>query len=178
MKNHKITKWLWLEDELSSVQDIAANLPSNKKTFNSIGELLNYLIEKKIEKNLLEYGLILDVLIKGNDFLFSPSQWNKSSNDKYIKTEEGRDAGIKFYEELIMNKSNGWKPFWTPPPPVIFLTVMPFDDKILKRLQEIKMAWGSFYNVNPDKARVKWIRKWDVEYEDSEFYKLLKEWGK
>jgi hypothetical protein len=177
MKNNETKTWLWLEDEFRTIQDIVAKFPLNYKQFNTVGALIDFLIIEKQKERLKDYGLILDVLLKGNQYIYLPTEWNHASKIPYIKTEMGYDVGVVFYEELIMNKSNNWEPIWNPPPPIIFLTVIPFDPQMEIRINEIKIAWGNTHHIEAEFAKVKWVRKWDVEYQDSEFYQLLNEWG-
>ena len=172
-------KWIWLDDEPTTISDIRAiqGLPKFE-LFTSLDSLISFLINCKNQNQLSEYGLILDVMLKKNLYITIPTEWSGESELKMYKTNDGYDAGLVFYEKAILYKTKEPGTWWSPPPPVIFLSVMTLSTSIPERLNLIKQEWSANQTTpcNPSDAKVRWIRKWETEDKESEFIKLLNKW--
>lgn len=175
--------WLWLEDQKNTVADLLneveqANL--NVKFFQNPSEMINYILDKRKKDNILKnMGLILDVLLPGQEYITSPAEWLSGTEPIFYPTKNGYDAGLVFYEKVIMNinQQEEVKPLWSPPPPVLFLTVLHTEhENIEQRINKLKFEWGKINKVEPDKVLVRWVRKWDAT--NGRLVKLLKEWEK
>jgi hypothetical protein len=170
--NFEKTSWLWLEDEPATVSDVLTSvfekLNLKLRKFTSIGELMDYLIQirGKDPSELLNIGLILDIMIKGAYFVSVPNEWSHGSSINHYKTNMGYDAGIIFYEKVILNldgiKSTDKAPYWNPPPPVIFLTVLA-KEKISDEINIIKNKWAHYNNVVQSESKVEYLDKWSVD---------------
>lgn len=173
---NNIKTWLWLEEAPTTVSDIAYLLTSKGvKTlgFSNPGDLVSFLIREK-QKGLQDYGLIIDVMIKGAQFISAPNSWT-GDDSKINRTENGYDAGIVFIEQIVLNKDGGWHPFWNNPlPPIIFITTLTEDDEVLQRILDIKQAWAKQMGGNTEDAKIVWWRKWDLDVD--QYIKLMKEW--
>ena len=159
-------KWLWLEDELSSVSDIRNYMERNSidfETFSNFDDFYIKLVELKNAKKLNEYGLILDIKIDAMRFVPIPKEWSGKNEYKSIPIQsEVNNTGLVFYEEAIVEYA---KEFWKPLPPVIFLSTV-LESVFRSDLDRIRAKAGS--------DRFVFIRKWD--YDTSSFLSNLKEW--
>jgi hypothetical protein len=187
MATSKQVKWLWLEDEPQTVRDIQELIfrgyfMKKNSLFYVPGKLLKKLIEIKNSKreNLNDYALILDIMLKGNPILYSPKSWN-GEEDRNISTDNGSDAGLKFYEKIILNIQSPKllageteiNPFWSPPPPIIFLSVL-HPDKVQPKLNEIKSFWAFCHKTTVENTKVAFLNKFDLNYKS--MANILKTW--
>ncbi len=172
-------KWLWLEDSISTVSDISQELTDSKIVFekyNNPNKLIEFLTQKKIVGASLNcYGLIIDVMLKGNQFIQAPQEWTKLNKQSLYSTVDGYDAGLVFCEQFIFNKDGNWIPFWQKPlPPIIFLSTLIYDEKTSTRVNELKDAWAKNMGKDISDAKISWFRKWDMDF--NEFVNQLKTW--
>ncbi len=168
--------WLWLEDQPNTVEGIKTYFSKFNweiRPFHTPAELINFLIgiKKKSPNDLKDMRLILDVLLPAQPILTCPSDWCGGKEPLFIQTEQGYDAGFVFFEKIIMYENA-----WVPPPPVIFLTVMPVTDPVIEqRLNNLRLKWSNAHGVSPEAAHIEWLRKWDADEKSLE--RLLKSWG-
>jgi hypothetical protein len=174
MDNNKT--WLWLEDAPTTVSDIAQLLASNGiKTlrFSNPSDLVGFLLLEK-QKGLFDYGLLIDVMLQGAQFISSPNAWNGGENIIF-RTESGYDAGLVFVEQIILNKKGGWDPIWSKPlPPIVFITTLIEDGEHVQRLLDIKQAWAKHMNETLENVKVIWWRKWELN--PTKYINLIKKW--
>ncbi|MEZ5199655.1 MAG: hypothetical protein R2764_25720, partial [Bacteroidales bacterium] len=179
-------KWLFLDDDLSAIEDfktISWFQSTELKIFSSPNELIEKLIIIRNDKNdnLINYGLLMDIVLYGHAYIHSPPDWTGKEEDEYYKTNNGNDAGICFIENILLNGTNikldlDKEPYWNPPPPIIFVTLMDNEpDGIKRRIKDIKYKWASYSSCKPREAKVGYIRKWDASSEV--FNKLFINWG-
>jgi hypothetical protein len=158
-------KWLWLEDELSSVSDIRNFMDRNYVTFEPFSNFDDFylrLVDLKKAGKLHEYGLILDIKIDAVKFVPLPKEWSGDGEFKNIRVEsEVNNTGLVFYENAILEYA---KDFWDPLPPVIFLSTV-LESVFKLDLDRIKTK-------NP---YVAFVRKWDYD-DTSTFLTYLNEW--
>ncbi len=161
-------KVLWLEDIFSQVGDFEDLLIEKGYVplkFETISKLIDYLVDLKEKSRLYDICLILDIMILNTLFIFSPKEWNGIKDRNYKTMNEGEDAGLLFYEKLILQDACGIfqahnievKKFLDKPIPVIFLTTIP-DDKSNRVFASLENRWVSI------KSEVKnsyWVYKWD-----------------
>jgi len=169
--------WLWLDDQPNTVDDIYRELKSNDirvERFQNPAQLTNYLIKNR--DNLDDFGLILDIMLQGQKLITIPKEWSNEDDNKYkVAHGMGHDAGLLFYEEMVLGLSDG-KLYWENPPPVLFMTVIDnrttsFDN----RLYNIKEKWGGYHKLDDiSKAKVSWERKWERK---SKFIDILKRYS-
>ena len=168
----------WLEDKLYTSKFINDETlkphPINIIMFNTVPELMERLIlDKKAELLSNDIGLILDLQIDSYQELLLPKSWSGYSLDKKIITQdESYDVGLTFYEAFILgllpnmtdNEKANSKPFWNPPPPVIFLTVLDqYHKKYDKRIEKIKeFCIKARGNNNPTESYVEYVNKFEV----------------
>lgn len=172
--------WLWLEDQISTIIDIKKEIQHSNISvilFPNTGELIQYLIKKKKEnpESLKDMGLILDVMLARSIYISCPEKWHRGKDIAYFPTNRGYDAGLVFYENVIMNigKTDYEGPYWNPPPPVVFLTVLHTDmEKTEQRLNRLRLHWSKENHVKLEKAKIEWLRKNDAV--GGELGKLLK----
>jgi len=161
-------QWLWLEDEEETVQDLQIGLRKtiDFQTFGRIPDLTRYLLEKRdeIESGSLKIGFILDVMISSAHAVTRPQNWfHEGDEERSFFTNRGSEAGLVFYEKCILAEDVS-STIFDPPPPVLFLTVTHTDrGDFANRLARLKEAWGRAQSVSPDEAKVKWVRKWDID---------------
>ena len=173
-KIKKPEKWLWLEDELSTVDDISILKPIRKihpEKITTLMELVERIIEIKNSNtdDLSNYGVILDIMIQGTPYIDIPKEWSGKEYEA-VPTNNGYDAGIVFAEKFILNmfeqsneEKREFKPLWNPPPPILFLTIMSSESKgTQKRLNDIKRKWAKYNGVSIEEAKVTYIRKFDA----------------
>jgi len=161
-------EWLWLEDEGETVADFkaAAKEVAVVRNFNRIPDLTRYLLEVRpqIEAGSLSIGFILDVMIQGSHAVTRPQGWYGGGRELAFYANHGLEAGLVFYEQLILGKGEGAKALMKPLPPVVFLTVMHSDSaSIQERLDEIRQRWANVRGVELEDARVRFMRKWDSD---------------
>jgi hypothetical protein len=173
---NNIKTWLWLEEAPTTVSDIAYLLISKGvKTlrFSNPGDLVSFIIKEK-PKGLENYGLLIDIMIQGAQFISAPNSWT-GGESKINRTENGYDAGIVFIEQIVLNKDGGWNPFWNNPlPPIIFITTLTEDDEQLQRIIAIKQAWAKQMGCSIEDSKIAWWRKWELNTE--KYVTLIKEW--
>jgi hypothetical protein len=161
-------KWLWLEDQISTVEDLRSTLTKlglSMDLYQTPSQLIDYLVDIKISypDQLKNIGLILDVMLTAQRYITCPVKWYGGEQPLYLPTQDGYDAGLIFYEKLILGIDISKKPLWNPPPPVLFLTVLHTDFKDTEqRLEVIRTEWARAYSIKPEQARVKWLRKWEA----------------
>jgi hypothetical protein len=120
--------------------------------------------KKDDSDQLSKVGMILDVLLMGQRFITCPKEWCGGDETKFMQTQDGYDAGLIFYEKIVMNYGGDTdKPKWPgKPPPVVFLTVLlDTTPEIESRLGELQRKWAEIHQVEEKQARVHWINKWD-----------------
>lgn len=171
--------WLWLEDEEDTVADFKAAVEAGVQveSFERIQDLTRYLLNRRseIEQGKLKIGFILDVMVQGAHAVFRPREWFKDGSEETLFTKHGFEAGLIFFEHMILD-NGGKRSFLNPPPPVVFLTVMHDDSSDLQgHLSQIKVAWATVSGrCKPEDARVKFVRKWEVS--GSDLVDILKAW--
>lgn len=177
--------WLWLDDNVSTIvylKDQVIGPRMNYQLFASPATLIDYLAVLKQNKiDLGSYGLIIDVYLMGHPRIFLPKEWTGLEDMITFPTEGGYDAGLVFYESGILGLLPGMtedekekvKPFWAPPPPVIFLTVMQENRPgFTERLDLLRKVWANSFNssridsstrgIKMEDARIEFVRKWDM----------------
>jgi hypothetical protein len=173
--------WLWLEDQQATVEDLkdilVNQLKLKMKMIQTPSELINYLINARQNRSdLSKIGLILDVLLAAQRYIVCPSEWTGDKSPLYFQTQDGYDAGVLFYEKFVLGLNLSKTPFWSPPPPVLFLTVLHTDFKETEqRLERIRLEWAKLNNVSQELSKVKWLRKWDANF--NSFQDIFREWG-
>ena len=129
---------------------------------------------KRETKGLQDYGLIIDVMIKGAQFISAPNSWT-GDDSKSIGQRMGMTLELCLLKQIVLNKDGGWHPFWNNPlPPIIFITTLTEDDEVLQRILDIKQAWRKQMGGNTEDAKIVWWRKWDLDVD--QYIKLMKEW--
>lgn len=176
-------KWLWLEDQPATVSDLKFTLSKILQLpiemFFEPASLINELVKLKIEggQKLQEVGLILDVLLSAQRYIICPSKWSGRKDESYSTQHGGYDAGLLLYEKLVLGLNISKTPIWNPPPPVIFLTVIPaeYQEAPQKRLSNIKEEWSRANGVEVHAAQVTWLRKWDAD--EAKLREIFTAWG-
>ncbi len=159
---------LWLEDIEDQNEDFKNALFKKgyvPQILDKLPDFVDYLIDLK-EKDLLDnICLILDIMMLNADYVTSPKEWNGVEDRHYRTLDRGRDAGLVFYEKLILQDACGVmkatdikiKKFLNKPIPVIFLTTIP-DDESNRTFANLKNRWILI------KTKVKnsyWVFKFD-----------------
>jgi len=164
-----IKKWLWLEDQEDSVDDIAQTLEKAEfciEQCSTPGKLINRLVESAqtdLCNELETTGVILDVLLMGQQYITCPKDWCDGNEDEFFHTKNGYDAGLLLYEKVILPFHPNQRCWKDGPPPVVFLTVLHTHYKdIDKRILALKEVWADRHKIDPKDAKVYWIRKWEV----------------
>lgn len=170
--------WLWLEDEGDSVPDRVRSMLESRgvRRFSSIDNLLEYLVPFAQQGNdhTTSFGFILDVMIGGSPAIYRPPSLSPDRQESIILTDRGFDAGLVFYDEVILVGATEGGLFH-PPPPVVFLTVRHTDSRVIQsRLERIKKVWAKSHGVTYRDARVRWVRK--SEASEGEIVHYLDEW--
>jgi hypothetical protein len=158
-----IKKWLWVDDQPSTTEDFQTQLRTSGisyELFQNPDKLNWYITNFKQKKlSLAEFGLILDINLTGFNYITCPKEWSTEEKTIFWQTNKGYDAGLIYYEKVILGKPEN--PYWNPLPPVIFLTVVDTGYIVAEnRLQELKHFWQKINNKNY--SNVIWIKKWDA----------------
>lgn len=168
--------WLWLEDQPNTTEDIRHlfdKLGLTIETFKTPSELTDFLIKKKKDISFFKnIGFIIDVLMIGTPYIICPQEWCGGDKTDYYSTNGGYDAGLLFYEKLIIERRSS--EILELPPPAIFLTILhtSFSD-VENRLNILKDNWAKEYKITLDNAKIAWVRKWDAK---EDLIKVFEKW--
>lgn len=162
-------QWLWLEDQQETVADFRHQVESKVSIslFRRPNDLMLELVRRQRE-GLLEVeplGLLLDVMLINHPSIAVPGVWHGGEKISYFTTQRnGYDAGVVFYEKVILRHPSMESPPLLPPPPVIFLTVVQQNFQGLEgRLEGIRAKWASEHGIDPSRAQVAWFQKWNAQ---------------
>jgi len=166
----RLRRWFWLEDQPETVFDYRTALEKRLtiEHFESPVALTKRLVEVKNERGdqLESVGFLLDVMVTGQQFIMNPPSWHGGSRTFYYHTDSGHDAGLVFFEKLLLRHPEMSRPPISPPPPVIFLSVMHRDQpRLEERWERLKRNWAREHNCRADEAKIEWVRKWDPDPE-------------
>ncbi len=173
--------WLWLEDQPQSNADFSEAFKSRVRVsdFTRVEDLTRQLLELRetdnTENAFSEIGLLLDVMLP-SAAVFVPKEWTGQKEGRTCLTNKGGyDAGLVFYEEVIL-AAGGFAPSHKVlPPPVVFLTVRQTDSApIEQRVAGIQSVWAELHSVPARSAMVGTFRKWG---EPLELVELLEKWS-
>ena len=166
--------WLHLEDQIPTIERAVEKLDRAgilRRRFQSIGQLVDFLVDSKEKNDLSSFGLILDIMLVNTPFIHIPKEWSGLEKDEFFNTQGDYSAGLSFYENFILNMNNikNNKPFWNPPPATIFLTILGTEYKDNKqrflRIQNKWLASRAHLKDKRKEASVEWINKWSAEDE-------------
>jgi hypothetical protein len=160
--------WIWLEDQPLSVldweeklKDIGVNII---RKFKRPQDLTKYLQENK--GKIQNTGLIFDCLLLNQTYLTIPKDMIGNNDVLNFKTMGyGHDAGIVYYEKMILGYGiENTVPFWSPLPPIVFLTIIDDDfEEFDERIERIKQNWKEMNDKNV--AHVYHIFKFEPDIE-------------
>lgn len=161
-------QWLWLEDQQETVADFKYQVESKVvEIFRRPNDLMLELLKRQREDRLgtEPLGLLLDVMLINHPSIAVPGVWHGGDKIAYFPTQRnGYDAGVVFYEKVILAHPTMDNPPILPPPPVIFLTVVQQDFQGLEgRLEGIRTQWAKQRGVDSSIAKVAWIQKWNAQ---------------
>ena len=123
-------------------------------------------VREKREHYSRRIGLILDLMIAGAAAVVRPSQSRGALPKAMFRTNNGYDAGLVYYEKIILGERGTEDGLIYPPPPVIFCSVIHQESaEILSRLFKIRERWASDNGVPIAEAKVMFARKWDFSGE-------------
>ena len=157
--------WFWLEDLPNTVTDLDAAMVRIARKHGAIierFEAIPTLQERLLQLShdtadaLREAILILDVMLGGHLFVDCPQEWGEQAPERY-RTNNGYDAGLVFYERLVLD--HPLEPWKGQPPPVVFLTAREFQQAQEQDLERLRTKWAEAWKVKVDSAKVRWITK-------------------
>lgn len=173
--------WFWLEDLQDTVSDlervimkVASEQHVTVEHFENISELQErlLLLSKSEPDTLGDSLLILDVMLGGHTYIDCPKEWSGTESTRF-RTREGYDAGLVFYEGLVLKHPlKSWREC---PPPVVFLTARQADQEERQHLDRICEAYAKSCGIDEEQTKVRWISKGESNSTSAELRQVLEE---